>query len=72
MIDTNPAPGEFTPGTQTRHVVTNHGFTFVLRETNDYSDEGMVDYSQAARRLPNQPGVRARCSRNEDPPARRR
>ncbi len=31
---------------QTRHVVTNHGYTMVLRETNGANDKGMVDYSR--------------------------
>lgn len=45
-IDTNPAPGAFTLADQVRHVVTNHGYTMVLRETNNATDKGMVDYSR--------------------------
>ena len=45
-IDTDPAQGPFTLADQTRHVVTNHGFTMLLRETNGASDKGMIDYSR--------------------------
>ncbi len=31
---------------QTRHVVTNHGFTMVLRESNGLATNGMFDYSR--------------------------
>jgi hypothetical protein len=43
-VDTDPGPG-YSLQTQTRHLVTNHGFTLLLRETNGASDRGMVDYS---------------------------
>jgi hypothetical protein len=46
LIDTNPASDQFTLANQTRHVVTNHGFTMVLRETNGAADMGMTDYSR--------------------------
>src|SRR5688500_15896320 len=46
QIDTDPAPGTFMLADQTRHVVTSHGFTFVLRETNGAADKGMIDYSR--------------------------
>ena len=65
-IDTDPAPGPFTLADQTRHVVTNHGYTFVLRETNGASDKGMIDYS----RLPGDYRAslrRARCSPRATP-----
>jgi hypothetical protein len=32
------------PETQTQYVVTNHGFTFVLKESNGATDQGMVNY----------------------------
>ena len=31
---------------QTRHVITNHGFTMVLRESNGLAANGMFDYSR--------------------------
>jgi hypothetical protein len=33
-------------GDQTRYVVTNHGFTAVLRESNDAIDNGVMDYKK--------------------------
>jgi hypothetical protein len=45
-VDTDPDPGELTMVDRVRHMVTNHGFTLVLRETNGASTEGMVDYSR--------------------------
>jgi hypothetical protein len=47
-IDLDPAPGPFTPGTQIRHVVTNHGYTTVLRETNgvlEAAHKGVMSYA---------------------------
>ncbi len=41
---------------QTRHVVTNHGYTMVLRETNGATDKGMVDFSRMPGTYRNQPG----------------
>jgi hypothetical protein len=44
-VDTDPGPGT-TPGPQTRHMVTNHGYTFVLRETNGVgAARGVVSYA---------------------------
>jgi hypothetical protein len=44
-IDTESGPG-YTPGTETRHMVTNHGFTTVLRETNGVgAPGGVVSYA---------------------------
>jgi hypothetical protein len=37
------------PETQTQYVVTNHGFTFVLKETNSAADQGMVNYKKLPR-----------------------
>ena len=34
------------PETQTQYVVTNHGFTFVLKESNEAADQGMVNYKK--------------------------
>ena len=45
VIDTDPDPGEFTMGTQTRHTVTNHGYTTILRETNGVTDRGVMSYA---------------------------
>ncbi len=45
-IDTNPAAGQYTLAQQTRHVVTNHGYTMLLRETNGATDKGVMDYSR--------------------------
>jgi hypothetical protein len=48
MIDLNPAPGVFEPGTQVRHMVTNHGYTTVLRETNGLTvddHKGVMSYA---------------------------
>ena len=47
-IDLDPTPGVFVPGTQTRHMVTNHGFTVVLRETNGVAvgaHRGVMSYA---------------------------
>ena len=64
-------PARYTLGTQTRHVVTNHGFTMVLRETNGASNKGVMDYSQAAGRLPRDASARASGSPRATPPRRR-
>jgi hypothetical protein len=46
ITDLNPAPGQFTPGPQERHMVTNHGYTTVLRETNNVpAPGGVVSYA---------------------------
>jgi hypothetical protein len=45
VIDTNPAEGVFAPAPQTRHMVTNHGNTVVLRETNGESADGVISYA---------------------------
>jgi hypothetical protein len=45
-IDTNPAAGQFTLADQTRHVVTNHGYTMLLKEDNNASTKGVMDYSR--------------------------
>jgi hypothetical protein len=48
VIDLNPAPGVFEPGTQVRHMVTNHGYTTVLRETNGVTvdaHKGVMSYA---------------------------
>jgi hypothetical protein len=48
ITDANPAPGQFTPQPQTRHMVTNHGFTTVLRETNGVTVDahrGVLSYA---------------------------
>jgi hypothetical protein len=56
------APGDTPPIAegdlvlQDRYVVTNHGFTYVLSETNGLTDHGMVDYSQLPGAYRNQPG----------------
>jgi hypothetical protein len=44
-IDTNPAPDQYAPQDQTRHMVTNHGFTTVLRETNETEVGGVISYA---------------------------
>jgi hypothetical protein len=41
IIDVDPGPG-FTSQTQIRHMVTNHGYTTVLRETNGVGPPGGV------------------------------
>jgi hypothetical protein len=41
---------------QTRHVITNHGFTSVLRETNGVIDRGMITYSRLPSAYRNRPG----------------
>jgi hypothetical protein len=51
----NPSP-PVTVVNQTRHVVTNHGFTFVLRESNGATDKGMVDFSMLPGPYRSQPG----------------
>jgi hypothetical protein len=48
VIDLNPAQGVFEPGTQVRHMVTNHGYTTVLRETNGVTvdaHKGVMSYA---------------------------
>jgi hypothetical protein len=45
-IDTDPAAGTFTLADQTRHIVTNHGYTMLLRESNGASTKGVMDYSR--------------------------
>jgi hypothetical protein len=48
VIDLNPAPGVFEPGTQVRHTVTNHGYTTILRETNGVTVDahrGVMSYA---------------------------
>jgi hypothetical protein len=46
IIDVDPDPGEFTPQTQIRHMVTNHGYTTVLRETNGVdAPDGVMSYA---------------------------
>jgi hypothetical protein len=48
VIDLNPAPGAFELGTQVRHMVTNHGYTTVLRETNGLTvdaHKGVMSYA---------------------------
>jgi hypothetical protein len=48
VIDLNPAQGVFEPGTQVRHMVTNHGYTTVLRETNGVTVDahrGVMSYA---------------------------
>ena len=42
--DSDPGPG-YTEVIQTRYVVANHGFTYVLRETNSRATSGVMDYS---------------------------
>jgi hypothetical protein len=45
IIDVDPGPG-FTSQTQIRHMVTNHGYTTVLRETNGVdAPGGVVSYA---------------------------
>jgi hypothetical protein len=44
-IDLDPDPGQYLEGTQTRHMVTNHGYTTVLRETNGVIDKGVMSYA---------------------------
>lgn len=41
---------------QQRYVVANHGFTYVLRETNGSTSHGMINYAAAPGALRNQPG----------------
>jgi hypothetical protein len=45
-----------TVGPQVRHMVTNHGFTTVLRETNGESSKGVVSYAMVPGAYRNQPG----------------
>lgn len=42
--------------TQVRYVVTNHGFTMVLRESNGLADHGMLNYGAVPSAYRNQPG----------------
>jgi hypothetical protein len=48
--DANPADGPYTADLHTRHVVVNHGYTWVFRETNGLDDEttdgGVITYSR--------------------------
>jgi hypothetical protein len=39
-------PGVFEPDPHTRHVVTNHGFTYVYRESNGEDEFGVLTYSR--------------------------
>lgn len=48
------APSGFS--TQTRYVVANHGYTYVLRETNGRTSGGMFDYPKAPGALRQTPG----------------
>jgi hypothetical protein len=45
QVDVDPGPG-FDLEPQTRHMVTNHGNTYVFRETNGAADHGVVTYSR--------------------------
>jgi hypothetical protein len=47
-------PGVLTD--QIRHVVTNHGFTYVLRESNGATDKGVMTYSKLPSAYRNRPG----------------
>ncbi len=53
--DTAPiAPGDLQA--QTRYVITNHGYSFVLRETNGATDKGMVNFARVPGAYRNQAG----------------
>jgi hypothetical protein len=41
---------------QTRHVVTNHGFTYVLRESNGATNHGVITYSRLPSDYRSRPG----------------
>ena len=57
--DTAPIPfGDLVD--QTQYVVTNHGYTMVLRESNGALDHGMINFKVLPRRLPEPAGLRAR------------
>ena len=56
VVGPTPPPNQGGLEDQVRYVVTNHGFTYVLRETNGITDSGMVDYSQLPSAYRNQPG----------------
>ena len=56
--DPPPSPIDYADlDDQTRYVVANHGYTYVLRETNTLTDQGMVDYKRAPGAWRSQPGV---------------
>jgi hypothetical protein len=46
VIDTDSTSPGWTLANQTRHVVTNHGYTTVLRESNGATDKGVITYSK--------------------------
>ena len=63
------APAVFVP--QTRYVVANHGFTYVLRETNGDLDGGVFDYKAIPGPLPGRQGLGRAASPTARPAPRR-
>lgn len=55
-VAVTPATTPPTFTTQKRYVVANHGFAYVLRETNGRTTKGMINYAAAPGALRNQPG----------------
>ncbi len=49
-----PTQGGLLP--QTRYLVTNHGFSYVLRESNNATDHGVMNYAAVPGAYRNQPG----------------
>jgi len=53
---TGPAAGPVTCAEQKQYVFTNHGFTYVLRESNGVTTNGGINYKRAPSLLRNVPG----------------
>lgn len=55
-VASSPATNPPTFLDQQRYVVTNHGYSYVLRETNGRTARGMINYAAAPSALRTQPG----------------